>query len=140
MSGNSFINPLRGDRLDDEFATDEELATAIATRVATATYNSGVNALNTTINNKADQTAVNASLALKQGLAPENDSYALINSVNASLDTKQGNPPENDSFVLTTTMNTAMAGKQDTPSDPDDSFVLNSDMTAAMNNKEDNKC
>ena len=52
MSGNSFINPLRGDRLDDEFATDEELATAIATRVATATYNSGVNALNTTINNK----------------------------------------------------------------------------------------
>ena len=99
MSGNSFINPLRGDRLDDEFATDEELATAIATRVATQTYNSGVSALNTTINNKADQTAVNASLLLKQGLAPENDSYALTNSVNASLDTKQGNPPENDSFV-----------------------------------------
>ena len=115
MSGNSFINPLRGDRLDDEFATDEELATAIATRVATATYNSGVSALNTTINNKADQTAVNASLALKQGLAPENDSYALTNSVNASLNTKQGNPPGNDSFVLTTVESGMPSNQADIP-------------------------
>ena len=159
MSGNSFINPLRSDRLDDEFATDEELATAIATRVATATYNSGVSALNTTINNKADQTAVNAALALKQGLAPENDSYALTNSVNASLNTKQANPPGNDSFVLTTVMNAGMANKQDLAPEgdsyaltnsvntslqskqdippEDDSFVLTTAMTAGMANKQD---
>ncbi len=136
MSGNSFINPLRGDRLDNEFATDEELATAIATRVATQTYNSGVSALNTTINNKAEQSAVNASLALKQGLAPENDSYALTNSVNASLDTKQGNPPENDSFVLTTVMNAGMANKQDLAPEGD-SYALTNSVDSSLQNKQD---
>ena len=160
MSGNTFINPLRGDRLDDEFATDEELATAIATRVATETYNNGVNAMNQAINNKADTTTLNtelgkkqdkptdpldsfvlnstnnANLALKQGLAPDGDSYALTNSVNSSLQNKQDLAPDGDSYALTNSVNSSLQNKQDLAPDGD-SYALTNSVNASLGNKQD---
>ena len=160
MSGNSFINPLRSDRLDDEFATDEELATAIATRVATETYNNGVNAMNQAINNKADTTTLNtelgkkqdkptdpldsfvlnstnnANLALKQGLAPDGDSYALTNTVNASLQSKQNLAPDGDSYALTNSVNSSLQNKQDLAPDGD-SYALTNSVNASLGNKQD---
>ena len=65
MSGNSFIGGLRDDRLDDLFATDEELAAGLNTKINTQTFTNQVNTLNTSIATKADQDAVNSAMGLK---------------------------------------------------------------------------
>ena len=65
MSGNSFIGGLRDDRLDSLYATDEELAAGLNTKINTQTFTNQVNTLNTSIATKADQGAVDSAMALK---------------------------------------------------------------------------
>lgn len=66
---------LRDDRLDSLYATDEELAAGLNTKINTQTFTNQVNTLNTSIATKADQGAVDSAMALK---ANQSDVRAFV--------------------------------------------------------------
>tara|TARA_B100000482_G_scaffold174770_1_gene143443 strand:+ start:826 stop:1002 length:177 start_codon:yes stop_codon:yes gene_type:complete len=51
MAGNYFID-FESDRLDDQYATDAELASGLGQKVNSSTYNTAINTLTTNINGK----------------------------------------------------------------------------------------
>ena len=89
MAGNYFID-FESDRLDDQYATDAELASGLGQKVNSSTYNTAINTLTTNINDKASANDVYTKSSIDTQMGDKVDSSEVYTKgeIDTSMDLK----------------------------------------------------